>query len=375
VFRASYVYTHGENLDQNYQINDPPSAYTWQVRTGTTQPTGTFAGVATRPYDNKSWGGITLSTKLGFSNNSSLQFNYQRRYRRGFGYQVFYTFSKAFRVGGNTFRDNVLYPAAIFAPGAIPQGMDVGTLLNPSREFNKWQNYRPDTAIPLHRVTFNGLVDVPFGKGRRLLKNRNRVLDAVIGGYQIAFVGTVVSQAFQVGTGNYGAYNPIKLYKNSVPVTDCRSGVCRPAYMWFNGYLAPTVVNASSRGVTGVPSDYQPYLAPINNTPGTTNFGNNNVLVTLANGTQVTTAYSPGPSGVFPYNSTVLQGPKNFQADVSLYKEFRFTERTMLRVNFDAFNAFNIQGLVNPNTTDGIQSLQTSYWTPRQIQLAARFSF
>ena len=36
VFRASYVYTHGENLDQNYQINDPPSAYTWQVRTGTT---------------------------------------------------------------------------------------------------------------------------------------------------------------------------------------------------------------------------------------------------------------------------------------------------------------------------------------------------
>jgi len=44
-------------------------------------------------------------------------------------------------------------------------------------------------------------------------------------------------------------------------------------------------------------------------------------------------------------------------------------------LNLDAFNAFNIQGLVNPNSTDGIQSLQTSYWTPRQIQLAARFSF
>ena len=44
-------------------------------------------------------------------------------------------------------------------------------------------------------------------------------------------------------------------------------------------------------------------------------------------------------------------------------------------MNVDAFNAFNIQGLVNPNTTDGIQSLQTSYWTPRQIQFTARLSF
>jgi len=283
--------------------------------------------------------------------------------------------ARAFRVGGNTFRDNLLYPAALFAPGAIPSGMNVGTLLNPSREFNRWQNYRRDTAIPLHRVTFNGLVDVPFGKGRHFLKNSNRLLNALIGGYQIAFVGTVVSQSFQVATGNYGATSPIKLYKNSVPVTDCRSGVCRQAYMWFNGYLAPTVINAATRGVQGVPTDYQPYLAPINNTPGTPNFGNNNVVMTLANGQQVTTGYSPGPSGVQPYNAMVLQGPKNFQADISLYKEFAITERVRLRFNVDAFNAFNIQGLVNPNSSDGIQSLQTSYWTPRQIQFTGRLSF
>ncbi|MBS1831603.1 MAG: hypothetical protein JST65_08230, partial [Acidobacteria bacterium] len=46
-----------------------------------------------------------------------------------------------------------------------------------------------------------------------------------------------------------------------------------------------------------------------------------------------------------------------------------------LRFNVDAFNAFNIQGLVNPNTSDGIQQLQSSYWTPRQIQLTGRFTF
>jgi hypothetical protein len=65
----------------------------------------------------------------------------------------------------------------------------------------------------------------------------------------------------------------------------------------------------------------------------------------------------------------------NHRTDISLYKVFSISERVRLRFNVDAFNAFNIQGLLNPNTTDGIQSLQTSYWTPRQIQFTARVSF
>jgi hypothetical protein len=71
----------------------------------------------------------------------------------------------------------------------------------------------------------------------------------------------------------------------------------------------------------------------------------------------------------------VLQGPRNFQADISIFKEFRISERYKLRFNVDAFNAFNIQGFVNPNATDGIQTRQTSYWTPRQVQFSGRLSF
>ena len=43
----------------------------------------------------------------------------------------------------------------------------------------------------MHRVTFNGLVDVPFGKGRRFGKDSNRFIDTVLGGFQVAFVGTM----------------------------------------------------------------------------------------------------------------------------------------------------------------------------------------
>ena len=49
----------------------------------------------------------------------------------------------------------------------------------------------------------------------------------------------------------------------------------------------------------------------------------------------------------------MLQGPKNFQTDISLYKVFDLTERVKFRFNIDAFNAFNIQGLRNPDTTTG----------------------
>lgn len=373
--RLSYVYTHGENLDQNYQFNDAPSAYTWMTNTGTVLPTGRYASVATRPYDQTTWGGATMSMKTGWSNDSSFQVNYQRPFRNGYAHQIFWVYSRAFRVGGNTFRDNLLYPSQIYANGVLPSGMPTGTILEPSRELNRYQNYRLDTAIPTHRITYNGIVDVPVGRGKKLLRNSNKWLDALVGGYQFAYTGTVVTQAFQVASANWGATNPVKRYKDSAPITDCRSGVCRPAYLWFNGYIAPNVVNASSRGVNGVPSDYVPYLAPINNTPGTTNFGNNNVSVALKNGTSVLTGYNPGPAGAHPFGMTVLEGPINFSTDLSLYKVFSFTEAVKLRINVDAFNAFNIQGYVNPDTTTGIQSLQTSYWTPRQIQLTARLSF
>jgi hypothetical protein len=374
VFRVSYVFTHGYNLDQNYQYNNAPSAYVWETATGTTPPTGTYASVATRPYDNTTWGGNVISMKTGWSNDSALQLNYQRAFKKGIGYQIFYVYSRAFRVGGNTFRDNVLYPAANFAPGVLPAGLDVGTLLNPSQALNRYENYKVDTAIPEHHMQFNGTYEIPVGKGRRFLGNSNKLVNALIGGFQVAFVGQVVSQAFQVGAGNWGATSNVQIYGNSVPVTDCRSGVCRPAYMWFNGYLSPSVINTKN-GVQGIPANYVPYLAPINNVPGTPNFGNNNVNVTLKNGTQVSTGYSPGPSGANPFSQTVLLGPSNFTADISLYKEFLITEKAKLRLNMDAFNAFNIQGRVNPNGSDGIESLQTSYWTPRQIQLTARFTF
>ena len=375
VFRVSYVFTHGYNLDQNYQYNNAPSTYAWETATGTTPPTGTYAGVATRPYDNLTWGGNVISVKDGWSNDSALQLNYQRPFKNGFAYQVFYVYSRAFRVGGNTFRDSTIYPAADFAPGVLPSGLDTGTILNPSHALDRYENYHVDTAIPEHHLTFNGVVDIPVGKGKHFLPTASRWVDALLGGYQVAFVGQIISQSFQVAAANWGSSSPLQVYGSSDPITDCRSGVCHPEYLWFNGYISPpssarprTESRASRQIIRRI--SLRSTTRPEPRISATTT-----CTVTLKNGTQVVTAYSPGPAGANLFSQTILLGPFNYNADISLYKVFSFSERVKLRINVDAFNAFNIQGRVNPNTTDGTESLQTSYWTPRQIQITARFSF
>jgi hypothetical protein len=375
VIRLTYLFVNSTNLDQNYQYNAAPSNYVYITRTGQIPPTGVLAGVATRPYDQRTWGTNFTSTKYGWANNSSFQVNYQRPFRNGHAYQIFYVFSRAFRVGGNTFRDNILFPGELFAPGALPEGLNPGTILEPSRELNRALNYRPDIAIPVHKVSFNGVVDLPFGRGKRFLRNTNKVVDAILGGFQIAGLGQVVAQSFSPATGNWGPTSDVKLYKGKAPVTDCRSGVCRQAYMWFNGYVAPPFLNNATNGVTGLPAGYVPYQTPIHNTPGQPNYGTNNVQVPLRNGTTVQTAFSPGPAGAHPFWKTTLLGPFNYIADLSLYKEFAIRETMRLRFNVDAFNAFNVQGLPLPNTGDGILQLINSRWTPRQIQVTGRFSF
>lgn len=370
VLRVTYLWNHGQGLDQEYMYNNFPSNYVYESVTGNTPPGGALASTALGPYDNTVYGTYdVLDLKHGWSNDNSLQVNFQRQFKHGYAYQIFYVYSRAFRVGGNYFRDGVLYPAADYLPGAlnVDPGKDITT---PSAALNRYENYKLDSAIPTHRIGFNGIVDIPIGRGKLLLRNSNRWLDELVGGYQLAFDGTVLTQMFAPSAGNWGPTHPITVYRHRHKITDCRSGTCYKEYLWFNGYIPASSIGAATKGVSGVPANYMPYQTPIH--PAT---GDNNVTVKLNNGTSVTTAYNPGPSGVNPFSKTFISGPVNYNADLSLFKVFPIRDQMSIRVNVDAFNAFNIQGYVNPNATDGTEVLNTSYWTPRQIQLSARFTF
>ncbi|MBS1821742.1 MAG: carboxypeptidase regulatory-like domain-containing protein [Acidobacteria bacterium] len=387
--RVSWVFTHGTNLDHYYYYNNAPSTFVWEMAKGVVPPTGAYSATATRPYDQTKYGNNILDVKNGWSNDNSLQVNYQRLFYHGFAYQVTYVWSKAMRFGGNYFRDGNTYPAQNYlgAMGNVstmtsPYGSVVTPSLPPARpnniasyaewkELDRYQGYMLDSAIPKQHITFNGIVELPFGRGKTFFGRSNRFVNELIGGFQIAGDASIFSQVFQPSTSYWGSMNPIHVNKHKQKISDCRSGVCYPSYLWFNGYIAPT---AQSK-IDGLPSDYQPFQTPIDNTPGTANYGTNNVVVTLPNGTQNTVAYSPGPAGAHPYSKTFLDGPVNWTADASLFKVFPITETVNLRFNVDAFNVFNVQGYNNPSSTDGVQSLRSSFNTPRQLQLTARLTF
>jgi len=404
VFQLSGVWTHGTNLDQAYYYNFHPSTYAWEMQSGITPPTGgasvigtpaqnTYSSTATGPYDQTTYGSNALSTKMGWSNDTALQANYQRIFHRGIAYQITYVWSAPFRAGGNGTNDTLYYTSQVYQgnTGGLgtmtsPYGTVISPILPPARpagiapylgwhELDKYEDYIVDTAIPKQHIQFNGILELPFGRGKRFLGNSNRLLDELIGGFQLAGDGSIASQAFQVGTGNWGPTNPLKVYKHNAPITDCRSGVCHAAFEWFNGYVPPSVVNATTKGVSGLPGNWAPYQVPIDNTVGTTYYGLNEVQVGLTNGTSNAVPYSPGPASANPFYHTFLNGPINYTIDLSVFKVFPITERVNLRFNLDAFNALNMQGYNNPSATDGTESLLRSYNTPRQLQFTLRLQF
>lgn len=389
VLRLSFVHDYSSNLDQEYAINNGMSAYAWEAKTGTTPPGGTYSGVALNPYDSHTYGTLTQIQPSGFSNYDAFTANFQRLYKHGYSYQIAYTLRKGFRLGGNNSRDTILYPAGDYAPGYVPGGGSLYAL-------NLAQNYGVNTQFGPQGFIFNGIVDLPIGRGKKFFGKSPHWVDELIGGYQIAWNGSLFQNWMGVTSSNWGGDNPagggtmskIKVYKHKYPVTDCSSGVCLKGYLWYNGYNSPLNVTNPCTGVhliSGLPTDYQPYQTPINMDPGAytctngvfkasnTQYLTNNVPVKLSNGTTVYTAFSPGPA-VNPFTHTYLHSPWFSSPDASIFKVFPIHDALNFRVNVDAFNVFNIQGNNAPNS-NGIQYFTSSHNTPRQIQLSARLTF
>ena len=424
VARIGWVFTHGSNLDQIYHPNYGATTFAYEMNTGNPPPNGgasaigtcQYATTALNPWNCTTYGDFGYGTKTGWSNYNAVQATYQKLMHHGIAYQVMYVWSRAFRMGGNSSRDAQTVTTQSYATGSLAQiGLFPGGALTPAgmppsrpaglTSYAQWhglerfENYILDSAIPQQHVQFNWVIDLPIGRGKRFLGNASRFADELVGGWQFAGDGQVVSQAFQVASTNWGTTNPLQTYKhNKAKITDCSSGVCHPEYLWFNGYISPKQISGPGGTCTGnncifgLPSGYVPYEAPINNDPTQSQFGNNNIqlsspaLLASNKGNPVTVGYLPDNFAQFGNNTfshSFLRGPVNYQADASLYKVFPITERVNFRMNCDVFNVFNIQGLTNPGAGNGLQALQpgvtggaSSFWAnSRQIQLTARLTF
>ena len=382
VVRAAYVGNYGDKQQQWTYYNEETPGYIWYATRREPLPTGSFASVATRPYDQQTYGSIDLFAATGYGRYNGVQFEVERRFSNGIAFQAFWVIGNTLLVNRDT--DETQAADAImgvnqFLPGAVPAD---------PQERNRFLNYKRDPNTPKHQFRWNFVVDLPVGNGKKLLSNANGVLGKIVGGWQIAGLGNIRTSYWTLPTDIYPtAGKNVEVYGYKYPIQDCRSGVCYPGYLWWNGYIPANRINsvdANGRpnGVMGVPTDFKPAAQPLipagstalpPNAPANTVvsqfWDTNSVWIPLSNGTVQRVIFN---DNLHPWRNQYMPGVRQWFQDASLFKFIKITEQMSLRVNVDFFNVFN-----HPNNPieiggDGVLLTRNSGSAARVTQVGLR---
>ena len=318
---AGYVGNYGSNIQTSRNINVTPNQYlsTSPVRDQTTinylganvpnpffglLPTTAAAalqgqnivrGRLLRPYPQ--FDAVNTTTNEGRSWYNALQTNLQRRFSNGFTVGSTYTYSKA---------------------------TEAFEFLN-AGDADPWKGV---AAIDVpHRLTVNGIFELPFGKGRRYGADTNGVVNGIIGGWQFSGIYTYQT-GFPTGFGN----------------------------IFFTGNLEDIDLPASERTLT-------------------------RWFNTDAGFNKVSTAQPGSNVRTFPLRLDNVRSDIVSNFDLSLIKNTSVVGKT-LELRFDALNALNHPlfpraGLITApqaaNFGATVTSAQENY--ARRVQLSAKFLF
>src|SRR4030095_8679365 len=192
--------------------------------------------------------------------------------------------------------------------------------------------YYNSTNIPPHRIRYNGIFDLPFGRGKHFGGDVSRGWDTLIGGWQIATIGDWRSGLWRsVGSNLYSFGDPTLAADERLEMTSFG----RHQRLWFRGDFDP-------RQATNVSQEALQALVPVNRAervlrPLGTAF-DNRLPQTLANSTvrqtPITDTVNPNPRAFY-------LGPGSWNVDLALFKNFNITERVKARFTADFFNFFN----------------------------------
>jgi len=362
--RASYIGNHGSRLEQRWAYNDPPSIFNYQATTGLAAPNTTDA---MRP--NPNWNGQEVEHN-GYSNTQSVQFEFNHRFSQGLTVQAFYTYAHAMTTsdsGGSTDGTGSLQSSGSGYASEVPINGEIlgDPNLTPAQRLRL--GYTNSGDVPPQHVRWNGVYDLPFGKGQRFAKNAPGWLNQAVGGWSISFIGDW-SSGFWMGVNNNGYFlfgNPT-LSKSQRVDTNIFGGHYQ---VYFKGYFD------SSQAATNAAAVQALVPLPVNAAQRVlTRVGNQDNLIwqTLADGTPVQTSVA----GMVNWNSrNFYQGPGQWNQDASLRKAFTIKEHYKLLFSGDFFNVFNHPNLTNLNTTWGLLNLGVQSNAARIIQLGAKFEF
>jgi hypothetical protein len=188
-----------------------------------------------------------------------------------------------------------------------------------------WDHHVPhlrDSNVRRQSVTAYGSYDLPFGKGKQLAANANRLTDLIIGGFQLSATmnlssGLPWSPGYDDfnADGSQGA-NPQNCFWN----VGGTNAPCRPN---AKGHMKTSLTKFDAGSHSRTFFTAQPRQGGIFSFPGLDKIGD------------------AGANTYF--------GPKFFNADMAITKAFTVWESVALKFRMDAFNAFNHINAGGPN--------------------------
>ncbi len=183
------------------------------------------------------------------------------------------------------------------------------------------------------------MVQLPFGKGQKFMGNAGRALDLVVGGWQFNGAWTISS-----GLPFTPSYSECGADEDTSVCMPIRVGNTTPSNPNQHQWYIPASSALSTNGATS-----GPWKRPDAGTLGTAGFGS-------------------------------MRGPGFWNADLSLFKNFKVTEKVTGQFRAESFNALNHANLGNPDGcvdcgSGGVINGLIGGAFMRQWQFALRFDF
>jgi hypothetical protein len=287
LIKLTYQGSAGIHLIESWNVNVFPNDF------GANNPALQAAAFAAPqnylPYTQ--FGSINYMSNTGHSSYHAGTIQFQKRYSQGLVLSTFYTYSKAL--------DDC--------------DSDSGTCSGVSPVTDRNLNKGRAGYDRTHVFVANATYEIPVGKGRHFL-NHNKILDYLIGGYELAWVQTVNSgNPFGFSYAN----SPFNYYPSSI-----------------GNYVPNLTCNGISMPQFGLGSM----------------IGGNRFNQALENPVLPVNCFAaPAPFTVGNAGRNIVTGPGIFYSQASAKKNFAITERWNLQLRFDFQNPFHNWGFNNPS--------------------------
>jgi len=248
----------------------------------------------TNAYNYSLWtgGNINYETDGAIQKSNSIDVMVDRKFAQGVQFQVAYTYSR--NMTDSVTRDS---------NGNLAAGNgESGTVSNPYDRHYDWGN---NTLIPRQRFVPTVLWDIPYGKGQKWGSGSSRLVDGVLGGWELSALVAIQSGTYF--TPRYDGTSWLQVRNSNGDRPNCTGAnpyTGNSGWYWENNavYLNPAAFS--------VPT--------------------------------------PGTYGNCPANSLV--GPGAWTGNLGIHKSFNVTERVRLKLEGNFMNVFNHPNKAIPNT-------------------------